>query len=147
MLMCQLYGLPVVIDLAISVGILEQHSTHIICELKILVVLHQHVHAQVGRPGAHHCDGLGVAAGVHQEHIPVVLGLPVTTRMAGQVSSIIAESAVFESAHGKHHTKFNFNVGAFILFLITKFNASAEHKQVNSQHRLDKFEVPASCFL
>lgn len=75
--MCQLNGVPEVNDLPVSVGILEQHPTHIITELKGTAVLHYDLHTQVVGPGAHHSNGLGVATRINQKNILVVLGLSV----------------------------------------------------------------------
>lgn len=65
MLVCQLNGLPEVVDLSISVGVLEEHSTHILTEVEVPVVLHHHLHTQVIGPGAHNRYGLRVALRVH----------------------------------------------------------------------------------
>lgn len=78
-LVSQLNGVPIVIDLSISVGVLEEHPAHVISELKACEVLDHDLHPEMVGPGPHHCNGLRVATRIHEKHILIVLGLPACT--------------------------------------------------------------------
>jgi len=67
---------------------LHQYAAHVLGKVEVVAVADGDLHPQVLGPGLHHGNGLRVAAGIHHEHVLVVLGLSV--RREGEINNDIS---------------------------------------------------------
>lgn len=91
--MCLLDHLGEVIDLTISVGILDQHPAHGPGgKVKVVEVVHHCLHPQVAGPGLDDGQGVRMDVPVHVEHVVlIVLELPgVTPETQTRIQKILA---------------------------------------------------------